>query len=387
MNNGELRWCVDYKPPGGPRKRVFFAKKKLAETHAATLRLQAEQSGAAWVALSAAERSELLAVASEVRGAGVTLREIWDAFKRSETNGDGPRGETLGDAFALFIKEQTAALLSRKTLAALRSNVGRFVTGRETALVASVSRSDVAEWVGRPEWSPRTSNSYLTSLTTFFRWCRRAGMVSEVASESVRKVGERRMPDIDDPPSVLSVPQTLALLQAVLTHDRGLVPYVSVGLFAGLRPEREAGRLKTDDVGPRGVLVRGQNAKSRQRRVVETHPTLSMWLAIGGDMPPRNLRRRFELVREAAGLISRERVPGSKRLRIHATGWGQDILRHTFASNALPIFGVDRTVEMLGHGNYAMLFAHYRALVAVEAARDFWALTPDAVVGSLFTTK
>ena len=74
------------------------------------------------------------------------------------------------------------------------------------------------------------------------------------------------------------------------------------------------------------------------------HPTLRAWLDLGGDLPPINLRRRFEVVREAAGLIRREKRVG-KRDKITPTGWVQDCLRHTFASNYLPEFGVEKTVE------------------------------------------
>ena len=384
-NNGVTKWFVDYRPPGASRKRIIFATKRLADVHAATLRAQADAAGASWVGLSAVERSELLTVWAEVRASGFSLRDVWNGFRQSLSTPDRTP-TTLSDALSLFLREQTAALLSKKSLAALRSNVGRFVAGREAALVASVSRSDVAEWVGRPEWSPRTCNSYLTSLTTFFRWCRRAGFVSGVASEGVQKIPARRMPDIDDPPSVLTLAQVRSLLRAVLTHDPGLIPFVCFGLFAGLRPQREAGRIQPEDVSDRGILVRGLNAKDRKRRIVDAHPTLLEWLAIGGEMPPRNLRRRFEVVREAAGLISRSAVPGSDRLRILATGWDQDVLRHTFASNCLPLFGVEKTVAQLGHGNYEMLFAHYRAIVTTEDARVFWGLTPGVIVPQLFQT-
>src|SRR5581483_9282 len=128
------------------------------------------------------------------------------------------------------------------------------------------------------------------------------------------------------------------LLRATLERDSGLVPYVAVGLFGGLRPEREAGKLSRADVFNGSLRVRGLHAKDRQRRDVEIHPTLQAWLDLGGDMPPRNLRKRFERVRAAAGLIriehatgrgeGRKLVDGKLRRKIVNTGWAQDCLRH-----------------------------------------------------------
>jgi hypothetical protein len=94
------------------------------------------------------------------------------------------------------------------------------------------------------------------------------------------------------------------------------------------------------------------------------HPVLADWLELGGDLPPKNLRRRFEAVRKAAGLLET---------------WQQDCMRHTFASYSLASHGAEKTVSALGHGDYDMLFQHYRALVNQEQARKFWELTPEFV--------
>src|SRR5579859_3682108 len=111
---------------------------------------------------------------------------------------------------------------------------------------------------------------------------------------------------------------------------------------------------------------------------------LKLWLDLGGDYQPKNLRRRFEKVREIAGLIRREKVPGRERKQAIATGWEQDCLRHTFASHYLPMFGVEKTVAALGHGDYDTLFQHYRTLVTPRDAESYWdELTPTIVCSAL----
>lgn len=96
-------------------------------------------------------------------------------------------------------------------------------------------------------------------------------------------------------------------------------------------------------------------------------------------------------VREAAGLIKivtdrepakdgkawyRKKLPSGKWKEIVETGWSQDCLRHTFASHYLPVFGAEKTIAALGHGDYDMLFSHYRKLVKPDEAKAFWKLTP-----------
>ena len=87
--------------------------------------------------------------------------------------------------------------------------------------------------------------------------------------------------------------------------------------------------------------------------------------------PTNNAMRLFNRVLIRAGIA---RVDGEgRKLDIHC-------LRHTFASNYLPVFGAEKTVAQMGHGDYTMLFRHYRALIKEEEARQFWQLTPEALM-------
>jgi hypothetical protein len=150
-NNDSKVWFVDYTPPGGKRRRISFETRALAEAHAEGLRSQESQAGEIWLALDARERSEVVSVLAEVKGAGLTLRTVWDRFRKS-----GPRAgvsKPLGLAFDEFMIEKKAALLSTKAEKALKSNVGRFVQGREAVPVCNVTRQDVLTWLTRPDWT------------------------------------------------------------------------------------------------------------------------------------------------------------------------------------------------------------------------------------------
>ncbi|HWC61426.1 MAG TPA: hypothetical protein VHC44_17160 [Verrucomicrobiae bacterium] len=383
MVRGTRKWVVSWTPKGEKRKRLYFATKTAADTEAETMRGRQTRCGEVWVAMSASHRDEIVRLMEDAAREGFTIREAMDFYRANRS-----RVSTvvkIGDAYKTFLAEKEAALISKKSIKALKSNVGRFLKGRELLPLRSITRDDVLGYLRRPEWGPRTFNTYLISIKSFFHWCVKVEYLAKSPAANIDGINERRMPDLDVAPSILAIDQCEAVLRAALQYDSGLVPYIAVGLFAGLRPNREAAKLSRADVFNGAIRVLGLHAKDRQRRDVEIHPTLQAWLDLGGDLPPKNLRRRFERVRAAAGLIRLEKVENKERKKVIPTGWTQDCLRHTFASHYYGIFGAEKTVKQLGHGDYAMLFGHYRALVTQQQADAFWRLTPENVIAKLFS--
>jgi hypothetical protein len=283
---GERVWVVSWKPSGEKRNRRYFDTKTAADTEAETLRSQQKRTGEVWLAMSAEQRDEVVRLVQDAAREDFRLREAFDYFRANRDLAN--RVVTLGDAFQKFIVEKEASLLSIDTRAALRSNVGRFVKGRELRPLRSIARDEVFSYLSRPEWGPRTFNTYLTSLNTFFIWCVNVELLMKSPSATINKIPERRMPDLDVAPAIIDLGQSETLLRATLQTDPGLIRYVAVGLFGGLRPEREAGKLQPGDIFNGFIRVRGLHAKDRQRRDVEIHPTLQAWLDLGGDSPLKN---------------------------------------------------------------------------------------------------
>jgi integrase len=168
------------------------------------------------------------------------------------------------------------------------------------------------------------------------------------------------LPRLELPPPCIHSPEEAGrLLAAAAAEDLSVCRFLALGYFAGLRPA-EIARLREDNLARDWIEVPAVAAKTRTRRIVTANETLQAWLALGGSLPVRNLVRRLDRVREAAG------VP-----------WGHDVVRHTFASYHLAQHqSADRTAFELGHGSTQMLFRHYREAVTPEAAARFWALRP-----------
>ncbi len=441
--NEKSQWMVSYRPAGGKRVRHFHDTQVAALEERKAVQGQAKDAGAVWMNYPANTRAEIISVVGEAQQRGFGLREAFDfyqthhdlaphlpefrnlllesrragftlraAFDYYRTNKIVAQSNmTVQEAYDAWMVELTAQGVDGKSMTAYESNVGRFVAKHKDRTLPSISRGEAMAWLSA--WTGSTFNTYRTSLNTFFKWCVDTKKILDSPTATIKKIKRERLPTFDKPPGTLNLLQTAKLLQATLQSEPGLIPYVAAGLFGGLRPDKEAAQLLATDVRKDDTIhVRGSHAKDRQQRYVnmehrlktngqeERISTLKQWMELGGDFgrpvtdnkgrtvveKPVNFRRRWEEARAAAGLIKQVKEKGKKRKQIVFTGWDQDCLRHTFASNFLPLFGVEETMKQLGHGDYGMLFAHYRALVTERDARKYWTLTPEFIKAGKFAS-
>ena len=138
-----------------------------------------------------------------------------------------------------------------------------------------------------------------------------------------------------------------------------MIPYLAIGLFAGVRP-LEIERLQKQDITERYIEITAANAKTRKRRLVNIAANLKKWLKISEELPPANKTKRLSRILKKAGL-----------------NWKPDIMRHSFASYHLALHeSADKTALEMGHRDTQMLFRHYRELVTKEEAKAYWEIKP-----------
>jgi integrase len=154
---------------------------------------------------------------------------------------------------------------------------------------------------------------------------------------------------------------------ALLVHaPKKILPFIAVGLFAGLR-RAEIERLDWSEIDFESGLIEvtAAKAKTAQRRFVTLQPNLRAWLLPlrqlkGGITPPEHWEL-FETARARAGIIE----------------WPQNALRHSFASYHLAHFkNAASTAIELGHHDSRVTFAHYRELVRPKEAKRYWQIKP-----------
>jgi integrase len=165
---------------------------------------------------------------------------------------------------------------------------------------------------------------------------------------------------------ILTVTQAARLLESA---TREVLPYIAIGLFAGLR-RAEIERLDWTDIDFESGLIEvtAEKAKAARRRLVTMQPNLREWLLpvrkYKGGIISENFRKQFEQVRAAAGI----------------TEWPENALRHSFASYHLARFkNAAETALQLGHHDSRVTFAHYREIVKPNEAERYWKIRPTAV--------
>lgn len=350
-----LYYQVDLGQVDGRRIRRTFKRLSAAKKFLTVARRERARHGARAFNLSEADRMTFLRAKARLRELGTGLEDVIDFFAKRRPR----RAVTVADAIADCQAAKEAAGRRPSYLQHLKNKLKTFGVVHGDRQLASIEASDIENFLNGNGWAAATRRSLLIDLRTLFSWARKRGLVIDDPTARVEAI------ILDDkPPGILTVPQCRQLLKTALTQDAGLVPYLAIGLFCGVRPH-ELRQLSWKDVNLRRghIEIAAAKAKSRRRRLVTISRNARAWLRKRGDLPAKNIVRRLERIRAAAG------IP-----------WPHDCLRHSFASYYLAEHGsADRTAHELGHGSTAMLYAHYRALVTPAAARQFWAITPENV--------
>lgn len=353
IKHGQRRWCVDAGLIEGRRRQFFHKAKRAAEAQLAALAREQAAVGKVWTGLPPRERAEAVRIIGEMRAAGVTLAGVWQAYQAGQA-GRAVVSKALGEVIAELIEAKRRAKRREVYLTNLAVHLDDFARGREGVAIASVGLADVEAYLA----GARSVGSRLTRLnrlSTLMSFAVRRGYLTANPCRLVEKVAVEWQR-----PVILTVGQCRALLDRTRALDAGFVPHLALCLFAGVRPA-EARRLTWSDVDlTAGLLtIDAEDAKTRQRRIVELPDAAVAWLRLGGHLPALNARARLATVAAAAGVVP----------------WPRDALRHSAASYWHALKGEVVTARNLGHSE-TVLHHHYRALTTSADARDFFALLP-----------
>lgn len=136
-----------------------------------------------------------------------------------------------------------------------------------------------------------------------------------------------------------------------------LLPWVVLGMFAGIRPQ-EILDLTWDSI--EGDKVRMTRTKTGRRRMAHLEPCAVAWINVCDRSIP--LCRSWSTVRRR-----RKELFGR---------WTSDVLRHTAASYLLALHqDVGKVALWLGNSQ-RILLRHYHELVTAADCAAFWGLTP-----------
>lgn len=269
------------------------------------------------------------------------------------------------DAIAKFIAAKRNSLRP-VTLRGYESTLSSFASSvKDIESVADLKQSRVeSELESR---TPSMRNAMLRVLSAFFSWAVKSGYAEINYILNIEKSRLSRPKR-----SVLGVEQASAILAICEYAQPKAVPYLAVGLFAGVRPH-EMRRLKPENFRNGYIYLDADIAKTSSERTVPIRANLAAWLK---KYPP------------TVGVSPVSDIMLVKTLRALFAAVGikdrKDILRHSYASYAYELTGdAAKVAAELGHTDTSMLFKHYRGLVPPHAGSRYFSITPDSVAQTL----
>lgn len=335
--------------------------------------------------LSPKEKAALASAVASLRAVGGGADVLADAVRTyAKTHLTGARKKIwriVGEHLRIVRQRRRPA-----TYADRRRNLAPLVAEHGRKLAATFSSAMAEDWVfGANTDSMRAARR--RAAHALFEFARRRGYIN---SNPVTTV-ERVEPPPRDEVCILTAVDAAELMSRAEKHAPALVPYLAIGLFAGLRPMNELRGLDWRDIDLDGgtVTVRRASSKTNRARLVPISPNLRAWLE---TVPPSRRTGQIFYSRRLLDWLAgkkprrdrRIKNPGKikqsgaiKRIDFAPLPWGQNILRHTRTSFRLAqTNNAALTAEEGGH-TAAIMKQHYanRTIRPADVAA-FWNILP-----------
>ena len=339
-------WMADVRVAGKRLRRCFKAR-KMAEAW-----IDAQDPGKPCDLTP--EDLRALARAKAILPEGVTIEQVASEWVARH----GAKFAPIDFAGAVAEYIEAAAKNWRPDTARVYRGIFKRAVAALPADVREHNRETLAAWVDGGGVYFR--NSALRTLGTFYRWLQKRG---DLSAFPLAGLDRARTPS--PPRLILSVTEAQTLVSAAADQAPATVPYLALGLFAGLRPS-ETCRLRACDVGQEVIRLEAAVTKTDQARTVEVRSNL------------RELLREFPLppvgVLDQSGYLLRREL--GRVAKSVAVGLPHDVLRHSFASYAYEVSrDAAATAYEMGHVGTEIFFKHYRGLVLPGEGRKYFAIS------------
>jgi integrase len=365
--HGNTRYRVDGRPVEG---RKFFETKAEAVACADELAGLREQGGNLALAMPAKLRQQANEAAEILEPWDRTLVQAaqhYAAFLKAEKARAAAVTVTkaIDQYLAAKRTERDRGELAPLTVTELDSKLRHVRTAFGTWKVSEITEQAAQQFLDSLPQEARGRANIRTKFSQLLNYCRRQGWLTANVLDLVRiRVPNNKEPD------ALSVSECEKLLRTAETQFQDLIPFLAIGLFAGLRPGELAGlSWQHVHLPTHQIEVLAATSKTRQKRYVPIDAPLGEWLVAhrrhrGLVLPPL-FRERWKALRDAAKLL--ELGDGRE--------W-MDILRHTHASFWLA--QNNNRAELAERlGNSAdVIRNHYRRAIPKAEADAFWSIAP-----------
>lgn len=350
--------------------------------------------------LSPAERAAIAQAVEIIRKAGGRVEALADAAESFASIQLTGAKKTVAEIVAEHISllEKTARPASIRDR---KHNLKSFVARYGGELAGAITPSMIDDWTMELPNQP-TQAARWRAVRALFNYAMKRGYMDEPPTKRATAIASQ----IPDEISVLSPAEAQEIMRRAMQMEPQLVPYLAIGIFAGLRPENELGRLDWSNINLKShkIIVEAKNAKTKKKRLVPISENLAAWLE---TVPETERAGKIYYYRRALRrVLGQEQEARAKRRAIiearaeQRTGrkyfgpmpdetpapevlrWGQDIMRHTFGSYRQSVIqNINQLCEEMGN-TPRIARAHYLDPPDPEQAAEFWAITPASVTES-----
>jgi len=296
---------------------------------------------------------------------GISMKAAATFFQTQHKPAEG--SSTVADLILEYLAKKEKDNRRKLSIQDIHYRLGKFSTQYGAQQVYAITSLDIETWLDSNKYTGQSRINYLRVFSGFFNYALRKRLIKENPAD--KSIIQR--PKLDEKiPAIFSVADVKKLLLKAHDLKSSVVPYLSIGFFAGLRSAEIEG-LKWEDINFREKLItiRPEVAKMRRQRHVEMSENLLEWLR-----PYQNLEGRL--------YPKKSKIRGALEPIVKAAqiSWVHNGMRHTFASCHLAAHkDISKTTLELGHtGNAGVLFNHYRNLVKPADATAYWKIIPQA---------
>lgn len=275
-----------------------------------------------------------------------------------------------------FLAKNETSINSNAQKITMRGILKRFAS-KITKPISLVTAHDLDEYLSDPSYAPRSRHNQRSGIIVLFNYARRKGYLPEDRKHVAEKSEEIKFkkPQIE----IYSADQAEALLTLC---DPKLVPFIAIGLFAGIR-SAEIARLKWENIDWVGGNIRldREITKTNQSRLAPLMPNLAQWLEPYKGMTGNILattKSRYPTTLISPWLASQEnpRLPSK---------WIDNGMRHSFASYHLAYTqNAAQTALACGH-SVGILLGTYKTITVngeslnTEVAKKYFEIRPKVV--------
>jgi integrase len=344
----------------GKWRRKFFRTQREAKTYVELREIELHNQGKEGVMFPADLRVMAHRASQQLEPYGKTIDDaVAHYLKHLQTErGSVPVRQAVDE----LLQNRRAAGLSTVYLRDLKYRLGRFSDSFGERSIASLTTKEIVAWLESLGVGAVTRNTFRRDVRTLFSFC----LAHQYCAENPATASTRAK-EASAEVAVLTVDEARRLIAAA---SPDMLPYWTIGLFAGLRPS-EIRHLDWSDVDFGDALITVRSTKTGKKRFVSMQPNLLSWLKPlhkreGKVVDPVNFRWQYALDREAAGL----------------NDWPVNCLRHSFGSYWLAQFSDINALALQMGNSPAVIEEHYRQAVRPRDARRFWAIIPSGASSS-----